>query len=51
MNQSFAELGVHSALVQGLEKAGITMPTKIQEEVIPEVLAGKDVVGQSATGT
>lgn len=27
------------------------MPTKIQEEVIPEVLAGKDVVGQSATGT
>ena len=51
MNQSFAELGVHSALVQGLEKAGITMPTKIQEEVIPEVLAGNDVVGQSATGT
>jgi superfamily II DNA/RNA helicase len=51
MNQSFAELGIHSALVQGLRKAGITMPTQIQEEVIPEVLAGKDVVGQSATGT
>ncbi len=51
MNQSFVELGIQSALVQGLAKAGITVPTQIQEEVIPEVLAGKDVVGQSATGT
>ena len=51
MNQSFAELGIQGALVQGLAKAGITVPTQIQEEVIPEVLAGKDVVGQSATGT
>lgn len=51
MNQSFAELGINSALVQGLEKSGITVPTKVQVEVIPEVLCGKDVVGQSATGT
>ena len=51
MKNSFVELGINSALVLGLEKSGITVPTKVQAEVIPEVLLGKDVVGQSATGT
>jgi ATP-dependent RNA helicase DeaD len=51
MNESFQSLAVQEALVEGLEKAGITVPTKIQEAVIPLALAGKDVIGQSATGT
>ena len=49
--QTFTELGISSALTLGLEKAGIRVPTKVQAEVIPDALAGRDVVGQSATGT
>ena len=49
--QTFIELGINGVLAQGLEKAGIRVPTKVQAEVIPEALAGRDVVGQSATGT
>lgn len=52
MNQnSFIQLGLNEELVNGLKKAGISQPTGIQRQVIPLVLAGKDVVGQSPTGT
>ncbi|MDF2499866.1 MAG: box helicase domain protein [Anaerosporomusa subterranea] len=51
MNDAFTQLGVGEALTNGLQKAGITQPTGIQTQVIPLVLAGKDVIGQSATGT
>ena len=51
MKNSFSQLGLDSAWVVGLEKEGITVPTKIQAEVIPDALSGKDVIGQSATGT
>jgi len=51
MSDLFAGIGITESLVTGLSKAGITTPTGIQAEVIPLVLLGKDVVGQSATGT
>jgi superfamily II DNA/RNA helicase len=51
MNNTFTQLGVGEALANGLQKAEITQPTGIQTQVIPLVLAGKDVIGQSATGT
>lgn len=51
MSEHFTKLGVGEALCHGLQQAGITMPTGIQTQVIPLVLAGKDVIGQSATGT
>jgi superfamily II DNA/RNA helicase len=51
MNNTFTQLGVGEALTNGLQKAEITQPTGIQTHVIPLVLAGKDVIGQSATGT
>ena len=52
MNErTFTEMGVSNALALGLEKAGICNPTKVQWEVIPEALAGHDIIGQSATGT
>ena len=34
-----------------MEKIGYTAPTAVQEEVIPLVRAGRDVVGQAQTGT
>lgn len=51
MKKSFSQLGLDSAWVLGLEKAGITVPTQVQGEVIPDALSGKDIIGQSATGT
>lgn len=51
MGQTFAALGLCTALVAALEKQGITNPTEIQERMIPEILAGRDVIGQSETGS
>ncbi|MBP2635708.1 MAG: cshC [Firmicutes bacterium] len=51
MEKNFEQLGLLAPLTQGLVKAGINEPTNIQLEVIPEALSGKDIVGQSPTGT
>ncbi|MEN6566983.1 MAG: DEAD/DEAH box helicase [Veillonellales bacterium] len=51
MNQSFEQLGITAPLVAGLKQAGITAPTGVQQRVIPPALQGKDIIGQSATGT
>lgn len=36
---------------QGLEAIGFETPTKIQEEAIPRILEGKDIIGCAQTGT
>ncbi|OUL27949.1 DEAD/DEAH box helicase [Nostoc sp. 106C] len=51
MNLSFQELGISQERVEQLEKIGFTTPTNIQTQAIPQLLAGRDVVGQSQTGT
>ncbi len=51
MTLSFQSLGLSEVGVQQLEKLGFTTPTTIQIQAIPELLAGRDVVGQSQTGT
>ena len=51
MTLSFQSLGLSEAGVLQLEKLGFTTPTTIQIQAIPELLAGRDVVGQSQTGT
>lgn len=40
-----------SEILEKLVKAGYKKLTEIQEEVIPLVLEGKDLIGKSATGT
>ena len=47
----FAALGVDPALVTALTALGYEEPTPIQREAIPPLLAGRDVLGQAATGT
>ena len=47
----FAELGLHPALLEGLAAVGYHVPTPIQSEAIPPLLAGKDLLGQAQTGT
>ena len=49
--QSFADLGVSSAVSHALEERGFTAPFAIQKKVIGEVLAGKDVLAKSPTGS
>jgi len=48
---SFSDLGLPDHLVQAVSRLGYTEPTPIQEEMIPHVLEGRDVVGQAQTGT
>lgn len=50
MNE-FEKLNVSSAIIEALNKIDITMPTPIQEQAIPYLLEGKDVIGQAQTGT
>lgn len=48
---SFGALGVAADLVQVLRTIGITEPTPVQQRVIPDMLAGRDVCGQAQTGS
>jgi ATP-dependent RNA helicase DeaD len=47
----FAELGVSPEILKAVDKLGYEEASPIQTAVIPEVLKGRDVVGQSATGS
>lgn len=47
----FARLGIRSELEKILKECGITSPTPIQEKSIPEIAAGRDVIGKAQTGT
>jgi ATP-dependent RNA helicase RhlE len=49
--QSFADLGVSRAVVSALSEQGITQPFAIQQGVIGDVLAGRDVLAKSPTGS
>lgn len=48
---TFQELGISPERATHLENMGFTTPTNIQAQAIPQLLAGRDVVGQSQTGT
>ncbi len=47
----FLALGLGPALVAAVTSLGYEEPTDIQREAIPPLIAGKDVLGQAATGT
>jgi ATP-dependent RNA helicase RhlE len=49
--QSFADLGVSRAVVRALAERNITEPFAIQRLVIADVLAGRDVLAKSPTGS
>ncbi len=49
--QSFAELGVSDQVVRALAAGSITEPFKIQSIVLPDALAGLDVLAKSPTGS
>ena len=47
----FAALGLEATLLTALDTLGYEEPTPIQREAIPSLLAGRDLLGQAATGT
>ena len=49
--KSFAELGLSEELLKAIHKLGFEQAAPIQAEAIPPLMAGKDVVGQSQTGS
>lgn len=51
MTTTFKDLGLSEASVAQLEAIGFVQPTDIQQQAIPSLLAGKDIFGQSQTGT
>src|SRR4051812_48197133 len=51
MSSSFADLGVSSAVAGALDKRGIRTPFPVQRLVIGDVLAGRDVLVKSPTGS
>jgi ATP-dependent RNA helicase DeaD len=48
---TFSELGLGEDLLSTLAGLGYEQPTPVQEQAIPELLAGHDVIGQAQTGT
>lgn len=49
--KTFQELGVSEEILRALEKKGVGLPTKVQQEAIPPLLEWKDVIAKAPTGT
>ena len=49
--RGFADLGLDPKLLGTLAELGYEEPTDIQREAVPPLLAGRDLLGQAATGT
>ena len=47
----FETMGISPSILQAIQEIGQSAPNILQEKAIPEILAGKDLLGQSATGT
>jgi superfamily II DNA/RNA helicase len=48
---TFADLGLSEPIIRAVSGAGYLYPTPIQEQAIPVVLMGRDVLGVAQTGT
>src|SRR5437868_14873248 len=47
----FSELGISAELLKAIDKLGFEQASPIQAAAIPVLMSGKDVVGQSMTGS
>lgn len=47
----FLQLGIRKEINYTLKSLGLTQPTPIQEQTIPKIIEGKDVIAQAQTGT
>jgi ATP-dependent RNA helicase DeaD len=51
LEKGFNDFELSKAVLRALDDVGYETPTPIQAQMIPEILAGKDVIGQAQTGT
>lgn len=51
MNKDFKNLGLNSKVVKSIETLGFVKPSEIQEQMIPLIMEGYDLIGQAQTGT
>lgn len=50
-NAKFSEYAIVDKLKRNIQEHGYSLPTAIQEKAIPEILAGRDIIGIANTGT
>src|SRR5690554_5700898 len=50
-NETFQSLGLSASILQALVEAGYEKPTPIQQQTIPSLIEGRDLVGRAQTGT
>ncbi len=48
---SFSDLGLSESVLKAVAEAGYETPTPIQQQAIPQILMGRDVLGCAQTGT
>lgn len=48
---TFDAMGLHAQILQAVKNTGYTVPTPIQAQALPHIMAGKDVMGAAQTGT
>lgn len=49
--QTFEPFGFKDDIMKGIKEAGFRMPSPIQQEAVPVVMKGRDVVARAQTGT
>ncbi len=49
--KTFAEHGLHRSIIQALDEKSYINPTPIQDQAIPHLLEGRDIIGIANTGT
>ncbi|MDE7333807.1 MAG: DEAD/DEAH box helicase [Lachnospiraceae bacterium] len=50
-SQKYSESGIHKDILKAVREMGFEIMTPIQEQAIPVLLDGKDMIGQAQTGT
>jgi ATP-dependent RNA helicase DeaD len=48
---TFEQFKLSADVMRGVNEAGFTTPSPIQQRAIPAILAGRDIIGQAHTGT
>jgi len=51
VNMSFQKLNICEPILKALNEKGYTQPTEIQQQAIPAILSGRDVLASAQTGT
>lgn len=51
VKNNFEDFGFNKTLLKNIKDKGYIKPTKIQDEAIPEIMTGRDVLGIANTGT